>query len=181
MLTFRPRAAASGASVAEIWVASSRVGASTRPDGREGRRLPERSRADQRDGERQRLAAAGLAAAQDVTAGEGVGKGVDLDRERRGDSLLLRARWIRDSGTPSSAKVLGVVMFSVPLGHRLRRVAATALSCSWWVQGWRDCRSAKSIAAKKALDVGAFHDAVGILAPTLFPTLADQPLITRMR
>ena len=33
-------AAASGASVAEICVASSRVGASTRPDGREGRRLP---------------------------------------------------------------------------------------------------------------------------------------------
>ena len=88
---------------------------------------------------------------------------------------------VRDSGTPSSSKVLGVVMFSVPLGHRLHRVAATALSCSWWVQGWRDCQSAKSIAAKKALDVGAFHDAVGILAPTLFPTLADQPLIACMR
>jgi hypothetical protein len=37
-----------------------------------------------------------------------------------------------------------------------------------WVQVWRDCQLAKSIAAKEALDVGAFHDAVGIFAPTLY-------------
>ena len=43
---------------------------------------------DHRDGEREGLAGAGLAAAEHVAAGEGVGQGVDLDRE--GAGLALR-------------------------------------------------------------------------------------------
>ncbi len=44
VVTFRPDASASGCSVAVIWVASSRVGASTRPEGREARRVVSASR-----------------------------------------------------------------------------------------------------------------------------------------
>ena len=42
---------------------------------------------DERDGERQRLAAAGAAAAEHVAAGERVGEGGGLDGERRGDAV----------------------------------------------------------------------------------------------
>ena len=66
---------------AVIWVASSRVGASTRPVGRLGPAAAAAEAADQGDGEGERLAAAGLAAAEHVAAGEGVGQGVDLDGE----------------------------------------------------------------------------------------------------
>ena len=41
-----------------------------------------------REAEGDRLAAAGAAAAEDVTAGERVGQGCDLDRERLGDAAL---------------------------------------------------------------------------------------------
>ena len=53
--------------------------------------LPKRKRGeeagDERDGERQRLAAAGAAAAEHVAAGERVGEGGGLDGERRGDAV----------------------------------------------------------------------------------------------
>jgi hypothetical protein len=60
--------------------------------------------------------------------------------------------------------------------------------CLSGIGWWRDCRWAKSIAAKdlgnpglrflasaRVADDGAFHDGVGILVtPTLFATLSDQ-------
>ena len=66
---------------AVIWVASSRVGASTRPVGCFGPAAAAVEAADQGQGEGQRLAAAGLAAAEHVAAGQGVGQGFGLDGE----------------------------------------------------------------------------------------------------
>ena len=76
--------------VAAICVASSRVGASTRPRGRPGsaaRRERAGQARDQGQREREGLAAAGPAAAEHVAAGEGVGKRVALDREGLGLAL----------------------------------------------------------------------------------------------
>ena len=64
---------------AVIWVASSRVGASTRPVGCSGRPAAACRGGDQGQREGEGLAAAGLAAAEHVAAGQGVGQGFGLD------------------------------------------------------------------------------------------------------
>ncbi len=75
------RAAASGASAASIWPTSSRVGARIRARGRpaDGAAAAGGEPGDQRQQERVGLAGAGAAAAEHVTAGEGVGQRRGLD------------------------------------------------------------------------------------------------------
>ena len=94
---------------AVIWVASSRVGARTRPSGRPGRRLPPASlpprRATMGMENARVLPRAGLAAAEHVAAGERVGQGVDLDGERRGRLPSAASAATRGAGTPRAAKV----------------------------------------------------------------------------
>ena len=71
----RPRRAARASR--SIWVASSRVGASTRPDGSDAAAACCAGEArDHRNREGEGLAAAGLAAAEHVSAGERVGQGL---------------------------------------------------------------------------------------------------------
>ena len=76
---------------AAIWVASSRVGASTRRERAPaaaltaGELAAEARHDGQREGEG--LARAGLAAAEHVASGERVGQGVDLDGEGFGDAV----------------------------------------------------------------------------------------------
>ena len=104
------RPSASGSSTAVIWVASSRVGASIEAE-RAARaavaagELAAEAR-DHRDGEREGLAGAGLAAAEHVAPGEGVGQGVDLDRERRSVLPSAARTATRGAGTPSVPKVI---------------------------------------------------------------------------
>ena len=91
--------------VAAICVASSRVGASTRPRGRPGCGPRERAgqACDEGERERDRLAAAGAAAAEHVVTGERVGQRVALDGEGLG--LAVAARTLaRGAGTPRSRK-----------------------------------------------------------------------------
>ena len=64
-------------------------------------------RDDHRDGEGERLTAAGLAAAEHVAARQRVGEGVDLDRERGGDPLAVSA-FTSGAGTPSAPKDVSV-------------------------------------------------------------------------
>src|SRR5262249_57437118 len=61
-------------------------GSQTRPAGRAGNGRAARQPGDQREGECERLARTGAAAAKDVQAGQGVGQRGGLDRERGGDS-----------------------------------------------------------------------------------------------
>ena len=95
---------------AAICVASSRVGASTRPSGRPGRRRAAGERRPRRatmgSANAMVLPRAGLAAAEHVAAGEGVGQGVDLDRERGG---LAVAREDGDEGGGHAERAEGDV------------------------------------------------------------------------
>ena len=68
-------------------VASSRVGTRTRPRGRPGLRPVAGEPGQHREPERQRLAGAGLAAAEQVAAGERVGQRRGLDGERLGEAV----------------------------------------------------------------------------------------------
>ena len=133
VVTVRPAACASGCTVAVIWVPAR--GWAPAPDrwaGSVWRRTP-CSRATS-GGERQRLAAAGLAAAEHVTAGRGIGQGLGLDGERTGDAALGQTV-TRAAGTPRSAKP-GRVVFTF-------RTAAFELV-------GENCRWATSIAARKS-------------------------------
>ncbi len=82
VITSCPSALATGSIVALIWLASSRVGHSTRRTGpaRVARRLRPRQAGDGGQRERERLAGAGAAAAEDVTALQRVGQRGGLDR-----------------------------------------------------------------------------------------------------
>ena len=89
-VVFRPSTLASGAMVASICEASSRVGASTRARGRRGGLALAGGGGephDERQGERERLAGARAAAAEDVAAGQRVGQRGGLDGEGGGDAL----------------------------------------------------------------------------------------------
>ena len=87
----RPSAVASGVSASLTCMASSRVGTRTSALGRCGAARPlGRDPGQQRQAERERLAGAGLAAAEHVPAGERVRDGGGLDRERRGDALAVQ-------------------------------------------------------------------------------------------
>ncbi len=96
VVTVRPYASASGAITAVICVASSRVGReheaerATRAALATGELAGEARDHGQR--ERERLAGAGLAAAEHVAAGEGVGQGVLLDGEGLRLALCVRAQ-----------------------------------------------------------------------------------------
>ena len=74
----------------------------------------------QRQAEGERLARAGLAAAEDVPAGEGVGQRPDLDGERRGHAAALQRGHQASAGRPSWAKV------GTTSGARRRRLAAAS-------------------------------------------------------
>ena len=85
-----------------ICVASSRVGARTRPSGRFGLAAVSGfgfgQAGDQREGESEGLAGAGAAPAQYVAALEGIGKGFNLNRECFVNSLerrgMKRVPWV---------------------------------------------------------------------------------------
>ena len=83
---------ASGASTSATWRASSRVGTSTSERAQCDGALRAGQVGDHRQAEAERLARAGLAAAQHVPTREGVGDGGGLDRERLGDAAGLQRR-----------------------------------------------------------------------------------------
>ncbi len=88
VVTRRPEASASGCSVAVIWVASSRVGARTRPEGRDDRRVVSASRLTSGMENASVLPLPGLAPTEHVAAGQSVRQGRDLDREGMGDAAV---------------------------------------------------------------------------------------------
>lgn len=101
--------------------------------------------ADERNRERERLAAAGFPAAQHISPGKGVGQGFGLDGERARDTA--RRQRIHDPGGHAEiGKSLGGGHFSVPF--RQRRVGDEDVPRTG--ARWRDCRLAKSIAARQA-------------------------------
>jgi len=129
--------------------------------------------ADHRNREGERLAAARLAAAEDVAAGECVGKSVDLDGKRLGD--------------PEPGKHFGECFTHAEIGKCIASsqvmsfsigCAELAARCARSVSTrWRDCQWAKSIAAlrtapdsvRQPLEQGgrrkdeeAFHDVLAI-------------------
>ena len=92
----------SGASTSVTWLASSRVGTSTRPA---GGRLGLADALEEREPEGEGLARAGLGLAAEVAAGEGVGDGEVLDREGLVDAVA-REGATRSAATPSASKVV---------------------------------------------------------------------------
>ncbi|PQM48477.1 hypothetical protein C1Y40_01305 [Mycobacterium talmoniae] len=159
VVTVNPRERASGSRVAVIWVASSRVGANTRPVGRLGRRVVSASRVTSGSENASVLPLPVLPRPSTSRPARLSGRVATW----MGNGLVMpRSASTRTSGpgTPRSAKDEVVVMWGMPFRHRLpasprrRRLADEGTR-------WRDCRWAKSIAARRACADAAHRSAVG--------------------
>src|ERR1700758_3383225 len=123
-VTLSPMACASGERTARTWVASSRVGTSTRPRGRHAIVYPPGQPDRERDAERERLPGAGLGPPENVEARQGVGQRSGLDGERHGDAVFAEGvhqgcRYAQVSeGNDRSRNQLGA-LFPLPDRSRL--------------------------------------------------------------
>ena len=133
--TLRPTARASGARTAWTWLASSRVGTSTRPRGRQALVKPVGQPGGQRDREAERLAGSGLPPAEDVQAGEGVREGGGLNGEGRGDARRSASAATSGAGTPAEAKVtVGVAAAARAVAAAARGSPTFGGQCGFWAE-----------------------------------------------
>ena len=123
----------SGASTSATCRASSRVGTRTSPRGAAaGGPAAVGQPGQQGQAEGEGLARAGLRAAEHVPAGQRVGKGPGLDRERRGDALLGERRDQRAGQAELGERRRG-------RGGRAERGGQRAIELGgrWWYGAWR--------------------------------------------